>query len=304
VKIKNLQDLEIFVCIADNGGLTAAARLLDVSPAVASAALKRLESDLGVLLFVRTTRSMRLTLEGERFLAHCRPLLEGLREAEDEATAGHAVIQGQLQISMPSDLGRNVVLPWLDEFQEQYPGVQLRVQMSDRIADVFRQRVDIAIRYGKPPDSGLVALPLIQKNRRVLCASAIYLEKHGTPQSPEELDRHNCLCFMLGESIYNRWSFRKGEREIAMEVQGNRVSNDSDAVSRWAAAGYGICYRSYIDVASEIAAGRLRILCPDWEGESVPLYFVCADRRQLSPTVRLLREFIEAKCGRFMQEMA
>lgn len=295
MKIKNLQDLEIFVRIADNGGLTAAARLLDLSPAVASAALKRLEADLGVLLFVRTTRSMRLTLEGERFLARCRPLLEGLREAEDEAAAGHEVIRGQLQISMPSDLGRNVVLPWLDEFQEQHPGLHLRVQMSDRIADVFRQPVDIAIRYGKPPDSGLVALPLIQENRRVLCAAPAYLERHGTPASPADLVAHNCLCFRLGEAIYNRWSFRKGEREIVVDVGGNRITEDSDVVSRWAIAGYGICYRSRIDLIRHIAAGRLRVVCEDWLGESVPLYLVCADRRQLSPTVRLLREFIEEK---------
>ncbi|HTJ96935.1 MAG TPA: LysR family transcriptional regulator [Rhodocyclaceae bacterium] len=296
MKIKNLQDLEVFVRTADSGGLSAAARALDLSPAVASASLKRLEAELGTLLFVRTTRSMRLTLEGEQLLARCRPLLEGLREAEEEVSAGHAHIRGQLQISMPSDLGRNIILPWLDEFQAQYPGIELRLQISDRIADIFRQPIDIAIRYGKPPDSGLIALPLVTGNRRVLCAAPSYLKKHGTPQTPQELSGHNCLCFTVGDSLYNRWHFRKGNKELNVEVRGNRSADDSDAVRRWTLAGHGVCYRTQMDMAKDIAAGRLRILCPDWQGDEVPLYLICADRRQLSPTVRLLREFLEVRC--------
>lgn len=279
---------------ADCGSLSAAARLLGISPAVASVALKRLESDLDRILFVRTTRSMRLTPEGETLLARCRPLLEGFREAEEELGAGHALI-GSLQISMPSDLGRNLILPWLDEFQTRYPGVHLRIQVSDRLADIYRQPVDIAIRYGTPPSSGLVALPLVQENRRVLCAAPAYLRQYGTPASPHELTAHNCLCFMLNDTVYDSWRFWKGDKESLVNVRGNRLSDDSDAVRRWAVAGYGVVYRSRIDVVGDLVAGRLQLLCPDWLGESVPLHLVCADRRQLSPTVRLLREFLEIR---------
>ena len=209
---------------------------------------------------------------------------------------GHAIVRGQLQISMPSDLGRNVILPWLDDFQERYPDIHLRIQLSDRLADVFRQPVNIAIRYGKPPDSGLVALPLVKENNRVLCAAPAYLAEHGTPLSPEQLVEHNCLCFMVGESIYNRWHFRQGEREVAIDVQGNRISDDADAVRHWAITGHGVCYRSRMDVVRDISAGRLHALCTEWQGDNVPLYLVCADRRQLSPTVRLLHEFLEVRC--------
>lgn len=295
LKIKSLQDLEVFVRTADCSSLSAAARLLGISPAVASVSLKRLESDLNLALFVRTTRSMRLTLEGEILLSRCRPLLEGFREAEEELRAGHALVTGNLQISMPSDLGRNVILPWLDEFQTQYPGVHLRAQVSDRLADIYRQPVDIAIRYGTPPSSGLVALPLVQENRRVLCAAPAYLRQFGTPASPHELADHNCLCFMRNDTVYDSWRFWKDDEESVVNVRGNRLSDDSDAVRRWAVAGYGIVYRSRIDVVGDIAAGRLQLLCPDWMGESVPLHLVCADRRQLSPTVRLLREFLEIR---------
>ncbi|HSI95724.1 MAG: LysR family transcriptional regulator [Methylophilaceae bacterium] len=294
MKIKSLQDLEVFVRTADCGSLSAAARLLGISPAVASVALKRLESDLDLILFVRTTRSMRLTPEGETLLARCRPLLEGFREAEEELGAGHALI-GSLQISMPSDLGRNLILPWLDEFQTRYPRVHLRIQVSDRLADIYRQPVDIAIRYGTPPSSGLVALPLVQENRRVLCAAPAYLRQYGTPASPHELTAHNCLCFMLNDTVYDSWRFWKGDKESLVNVRGNRLSDDSDAVRRWAVAGYGVVYRSRIDVVGDLVAGRLQLLCPDWLGESVPLHLVCADRRQLSPTVRLLREFLEIR---------
>ena len=292
MKIRNLQDLEIFAATAEHGGLSAAARLLDISPAVASAGLKRLEADLDTALFVRTTRSMRLTQAGERLLARARPLLDGLREAEDELRADSDKVEGQLQISMPSDLGRHVVLPWLNEFQARHPGVKLRLQLTDRLADIYREPVDIALRFGEPPESGMVALPLLEDNRRVLCAAPSYLARRGVPASPRELAGHNCLCFMLDEAVNDRWRFRKGDEEIEVTVQGDRVAGDSEIVRRWALAGLGLCYRSRIDVHADLAAGRLRVVCPDWEGSNVPLYMVLANRKQVSPAVRVLREFL------------
>ena len=292
MRIRNLQDLELFVATADHGGLSAAARLLDISPAVASAALKRLETDLDTPLFVRTTRSMRLTLAGERLLARARPLLDGLRDTEEELAAGHDKVEGQLQISMPSDLGRHVVLPWLNEFQARHPDVKLRLQLTDRLADIYREPVDIALRFGKPPESGMVALPLLQDNPRVLCAAPSYLARRGVPASPHELPGHNCLCFMLDDAVNDRWSFRKGEEEIEVTVQGDRVAGDSEIVRRWALDGLGLCYRSRIDVQADLSSGRLRIVCPDWAGDNVPLYMVLANRKQVSPAVRVLREFL------------
>jgi DNA-binding transcriptional LysR family regulator len=291
----HLRDLELFVTTAAQGGLSAAARLLDISPAVASASLKRLETDLGTALFVRTTRSMRLTVAGERLLARCRPLLDGLREAEEELRASETTIEGQLQISMPSDLGRHVVLPWLNDFQALHPGIRLRLQLTDRLADIYREPVDIALRFGKPRDSGMVALPLLEDNRRVLCAAPAYLARRGVPASPRELAVHNCLCFMVDETVNDRWRFRKGDEEIEVAVRGDRVADDSEIVRRWALDGLGLCYRSRIDVQADLAGGALRTVCADWEGSNVPLYMVLADRRQVSPAVRVLREFLVEK---------
>jgi DNA-binding transcriptional LysR family regulator len=296
VKIRHVQDLEIFVATAGHGSLSAAARQLELSPAVASAGLKRLETDLGAALFVRTTRSMRLTLAGERLLARSKALLDGLREAEEELRAGGDGVEGQLHISMPSDLGRHVVLPWLNEFQARHPGVKLRLQLTDRVADIYREPVDIGLRFGKPPGASMVALPLLEDNRRVLCAAPAYLARRGVPTSPHDLAGHNCLCFMLDESVNDRWRFRKGDEQVEVTVQGDRVADDSEIVRRWALAGLGICYRSRIDVQADLAGGRLRLVCPDWEGNNVPLYMVLASRKQVSPAVRVLREFLVGRC--------
>jgi DNA-binding transcriptional LysR family regulator len=297
LKIRNLQGLATFVATAEQGSLSAAARMLGTSPAVASASLKRLEADLGAALFIRSTRSMRLTLAGERLLARSKALLDGLREAEDEVLAGQDAIEGQLQISMPSDLGRHVVLPWLNDFQARYPGIRLRLQLTDRLANIYREPVDIALRFGVQPESSMVALPLLEENRRVLCASPAYLARRGVPASPRELENHNCLCFMLDETVNDRWRFRKGEEEIEVAVQGDRLADDSEVVRRWSLAGLGICYRSRIDVHADLASGRLRLILPEWEGVNVPLTMLVANRKHVSPAVRVLREFLQQRCA-------
>ncbi len=295
--MRALRDLQIFVRTAETGSLSAAARRLDLTPAAASAALKRLEAEMDVPLFVRSTRSLRLTSEGAVFLQHCQQALQTLADGRDAATTGRAVVRGVLQISVPSDLGRNLLLPWLDEFLAAHPQVQLRVQLADRIADVYREPVDIALRYGQPPDSNLVALPLAPDNSRVLCAAPDYLARVGAPRHPRELARHNCLCYLVGEYVHDRWRFLRGGRETTVQVAGDRVSDDGDAVRRWAVAGRGIAYKSRLDVAADLEAGRLARLCPDWEGEPAPLNLVCADRRQLNPAVRVLRQFLAERCA-------
>ena len=298
MKIKNLHDLQLFVRAAELGSLSAAARQLDLSPALASAGLKRLEAELGVPLMLRSTRSLRLTREGECLLPAARLALDGLRDATEEIATGRQVIRDHLQISLPSDLGRNHILRWLDDFQVRWPDISFSLQFSDRAADVYRQPVDLAIRYGVQHDSGLVALPLCANNRRVLCAAPAYLEKHGIPESPEALARHNCLRFRIADELHDLWRFERDGRETRVQVSGDRACDDGDAVRRWAIAGHGIAYKSALDLSEDIAAGRLIHLCPDWQGEPAPLTLICADRRQLSPTVVLLREYLRERCAK------
>jgi DNA-binding transcriptional LysR family regulator len=200
LKIRNLQDLRVFVLAADSGSLSTAAHMLDLSPAVASASLKRLESDLGAVLLVRSTRSLRLSPEGESLLPAARCALAELSNALDDIAQVRSSLREELRVSMPSDLGRNHLLAWLDSFLLQHPDVTLRTHVSDRPADLYQQPVDIAIRYTDTADSGLVALPIRSGNRRVLCAAPNYLARHGVPTVPGDLSRHNCLRFRLGPS--------------------------------------------------------------------------------------------------------
>ncbi len=299
--MKALSDLDIFVRTADNGSLSATARALDLTPAAASAALKRLEAELGVSLFLRSTRSLRLTLHGERFLLQCRPAFEALQQAAAQLAAGEQAMKGVLKLSAPSDIGRNVLLPWLDEFQDAYPQVELRLQLSDRMANVYSEPVDAAFRYGKPPDSGLVALPLALDNRRVLCAAPAYLARHGAPTTPHELHAHHCLCFMLGDEVNDRWRFSlAGAPAISVRVRSANVANDGDAVRRWALLGKGIAYKSGLDVADDLSQGRLQALCTDWTTEAVPLFLVVPGRRQLTPLLRCLHAFIAQRCAQLL----
>jgi len=294
-------DLALFVRTAELGSLSAAARELDCSPAVASAALKRLEAQLQARLLLRSTRSLRLTAEGEQYLAHARAALLSLESGRQQLAGAKDEISGVLQIAAPSDFGRNALLPWLDQFQAERPQLSLRLLLSDRNADLFRQPVDIALRYGEPEDSSLVALPLAADNLRVLCGAPAYFARHGKPRAPAELRRHNCLLYMLGGRVHERWSFTAGKQREALTVSGNRVSDDADVVRRWAVAGQGLVYKSWLDVAGDVQAGRLEVALGDWQGEPTPLNLICAHRDQLSGPVRLLREFLQQRCATLSQ---
>lgn len=294
--MKALQDLTLFMTTAEAGSLSAAARRLDLTPAAASAALKRLEAELGAPLFVRSTRSLRLTPEGERFLEHTRQALQLLHDGREAIAQGRDVIGGLLQLSAPSDFGRQHLVHWLDAFQSRHPGLRVRLQLSDRLAGLHREPVDLALRYGPPRDSSLVALPIAPDNRRVLCASPAYVSRVGAPKSPAELSRHNCLSFVLSDELHDRWRFWRGGRETSVAVQGDRIADDGEVVRRWALAGHGIAYKSALDVADDLRAGRLVPLCEGWQTEPAPLVLMCADRRQLSPAVKALREWLVACC--------
>lgn len=274
-------DLQVFVSASELGSLSAAARELDMSAALASAALKRLEHALGARLLTRSTRSLRLTRDGQRYLEHARAMLAAQLAGRHALEQDRERFGGSLAIAMPSDLGRNRLVGWIDAFSQRHPDLQLQLRISDRLADLYRQPVDVAIRYGVPQDSRLIVRPLAPDNRRVLCASPDYLAQHGAPQTPQDLRRHNCLCMTIGHALHNHWSF--GDQTVA--VAGNRTADDGELVRRWALAGLGIANKSQLDIHDDLQAGRLVSLLGDYPGEPVPLYLACADRQSRSPAV-------------------
>lgn len=302
--MKALQVLDIFVRTVETGSLSATARALDITPAAASAALKRLEAELHAPLLVRSTRNLRLTPEGSLFLEHARLALATLGEGMQALSTGRHQVQGVLRLAASSDMGRNVLLPWLDAFQTRHPQLRYRLTLSDRMSNLFSEPVDAAFRHGKPRDSSLVALPVAPNNRRVLVASPAYVQQHGAPATPQDLAVHDCLCFLLGEEVNDRWTFRRGGETQVVRVQGGHVCNDGDVVRRWALAGRGVAYKAWVDVAQDVVQGRLQLLCPEWVTEPVPLYMVLPDRRQFTPGLRLLREFVADACAAWPQPPA
>lgn len=287
-----LDDLQVFIRAAEAGSFSAAARELDLSPALASGSMQRLEQALGARLFVRSTRRMRLSEDGERYLPHARAILEAVAGGRQALLQGRDEIEGPLRLSIPSDLGRNVLLPWLDQFQQSHPGLTLHLHMSDQTADLFRESVDAGIRYGQLADSSLVSLPLVPSNRRTLCASPAYIERHGAPRTPLDLSRHNCLRYVMGDQTFERWSFHLPQGIQTVSVAGDRVSDDADVVRRWALAGLGVVYKSRLDVWPDLQAGRLLELFPAHYGQPSPLQLVSAHRSALTPAVQQLKAFL------------
>ncbi|SHH30858.1 LysR family transcriptional regulator [Ferrimonas marina] len=288
--MKALQDLQLFSLTAQLGSLSAAARQLGITPAAASAGLKRLEAELGTSLLIRSTRQLRLTEAGERFLPQCRQGLETLTLAAQGLQNDQAQFGGVLQLSLPSGLGRLQVLPLLESLQRAHPQMTLRLQITDRLSDLYAQPVDVALRYGQPSDSELIALPVNTDNRRVLCASPEYLARHGQPDSLEALSDHRCLCFMLGDYHHDRWRFARAGSERTVKIQPYRYADDGDVVRRWACMGAGIAYKSELEIRADVQAGRLQRLELGWQGEPAPLYLICAGRHRLTPVVRQLHD--------------
>lgn len=292
------EDLQLFVRTAALGSFSSAAREADLLPGQVAAAVARLERELDLRLFVRSTRSLRLTAEGVLYLPYAQDLLDTLHEGQARVRGEDAELRGVLQVAAPSDLGRNVLLPWLTEFRTAHPKLQLRLLLSDQVADVFRDPVDIAFRLGRFDTASYVALPLLPGNRRVLCAAPAYLERQGTPASLDALKDHHCLVYQLAGRPYDRWSFEQDGRRVVVPVRGQLVCDDADVVRRWAVAGEGIVFKSWLDVADDVRAGRLQVLMGG-AGDSLPLNLVCPHRKQFSPAIRQLH----ALCAHRLQPM-
>jgi DNA-binding transcriptional LysR family regulator len=287
-------DLQLFVRAAEAGNLSQAARDLGLSPAVASAGLKRLEARLKHRLFVRSTRSMRPTPEGDIFLDYARNALALLDEGEAMISAGEQVIRGNIRISASCDLGRFVLLPWLSEFQRQHPEVSLSLLFSDDVVDLVREPVDLALRYGRLTDSSLVSQKLID-NRPIVIASPDYVKRHGAPQSPKDLARHNCVLYQIKKGTFNTWPLYNGAETVEVKVRGDRTANDGSVVREWAVAGLGIALKSGLDVREDLQAGRLLRLLPQWTGPDYPLNVVYTHRHGTTLRARALLAFLRAK---------
>ncbi|GKO25090.1 LysR family transcriptional regulator [Klebsiella pneumoniae] len=291
-----LEDLTLFVRAAALGSFSDVAREAGQQPAQVSAAIKRLETILNIRLFARSTRSLRLTPEGETWLPYATQMLDTLEAGLQKIQTPDDEVRGMLQIAVPSDLGRNLLLTLFRDFRQRHPALRLRLLFSDQLTDVFKDPVDVAFRYGNNDDASFISLPVAPENRRVLVASPEWIARHGEPQTLEELSQHNALIYILRGRPFDRWSLSLDGVVQQQKVSGTVMSDDAEVIRRLAIAGEGIAYKSMLDVSDDLRAGRLRRLLPRYQGDVVPLNLICPHRKQLSAAVRLLYEEVKSHC--------
>lgn len=297
-----LEDLQVVLKVAEFRNITAAAASLDMRTTTASAALKRVETALGAALFIRTTRRLRLSSAGERFLPKCKQALLMLHQARQNVQGGLDIVEGELRITMSSDLGRNLAVPWLDELMQTYPDVSLRSHISDSNLDFYRDAVDIALRYGAPTDANLYGFKICDVPT-LLCASPAYLSQNGTPNHPRDLPLHNGLFYQLHDITYDVWTFSKGGKDYKVRMTGNRASNDGDLVRRWCAAGKGVAVKSCLDVSSDLISEKVVSLMPDYRHPQTELWLIFPSRQSITPATRLLRDMLREKTKGVLRQL-
>lgn len=297
-----LEDLQVVLKVAEFRSITAAATHLDMRTATASAALKRVESALGAELFIRTTRQLRLSSAGERYIPQCEQALLMLDQAKQNMKDDLDIVDGELRIAVSSDLGRNMVNPWLDEFMDTYPNVSLKLHVSDSNIDFYRDSVDIALRYGSPNDANLYGFKICNVPA-LLCATPKYIKKHGAPKHPHDLASHNGLFYQLHDVIYDEWHFSHRGANYKIKMSGNRVANDGDMVRRWCVAGKGVAVKSCLDVSADLLSGKVVNVMPEFKARSTELWLICPSRQLITPAVRLLRDTFREKSTGILHQL-
>ena len=283
----------VFSKVVQAGSLSAAARELGVSTAVVSRTLSALESRLGVRLINRTTRSLHLTDEGASYYETCQRILAEIDEADAAVTSRRVEPQGVLKVALPASFGHQHIAPLVPQFAERFPKVELALSLSDRSINLIEEGFDLAVRIAELKDSSLAARKLAP-NRRVVCASPAYLKAHGTPRTPQDLARHNCLVASWEQGFAMTWEYKNpvGKR-AAIRVTGKYACDNWEVLREWAIAGLGVALKSTWDVHRNLADGSLLALFPGYSFTTdVAIYAVYPHRRYLSAKTRAFVEFL------------
>jgi len=289
-------EMTAFVRAVETGGFSAAARDIGLTPSALSKLVTRLEDRLGARLLHRTTRRLQLTAEGEAFYARARPILTAMDEAEAEVTQAGASPRGLLRLHCGSAFGLHPLAPAIPRFQQLHPEVELDVTISDQPLGAMEEGIDLAIRIGPLDESSMVARRICNL-QRVICAAPAYLERHGTPRTPDDLQQHNCL-WITSLPALRRWPFDTDDGIRVVNVTGNIAANNAETVLQLAVAGVGITRLTDVIVGDAIRSGELVPILVDWHHvEPVPLFATYPSGRNLSPKVRAMVDFLVEEFG-------
>ncbi|CAI0718423.1 D-malate degradation protein R [Serratia entomophila] len=291
--LDNLTDLLVFVRVADACSFTLAAEKLGISRSLAGKCLNRLEERLATRLLHRTTRSVRLTEDGQVFYEHALRILSEVDEAETAINTRRRTPRGRLRLDLPVAFGRLHILPILGEFLRQWPEVDVDVTFSDDYSDLVRDGIDLAIRIAGNDDSRLVR-KVLAPHRLITCASPDYLAQRGEPQTPDELADHHTLLF-THQGVPAPWRYELNGLQREYQIRGRTRFNNVEALRDSAIAGAGLCQVGAFLVGEQIAAGTLVPVLERYCRRGPPICAVYPTRRYLSPKVQRFLEAIERR---------
>ena len=283
------QEMQVFLAVAEEQGFALAARRLNMSPPSVTRAVAGLEERIGTLLLARTTRSVRLTEAGQRYVEDCRRILAELAEAEESAAGSHVLARGQLTLTAPVLFGELFVTPVMVDYLDQHPAVTIKALLVDRVVSMVDEGIDVAVRIGKLPDSGLFAVPAGSVHT-VVCAAPGYLEKHGRPRHPDDLLGAR-IVMSSSSTLLTEWTFADAGREFSVRPDPRLVVTANQAAINAARLGWGFTRVLSYQVAALVAAGELERVLEAFEQPALPVHVVYQGGRKVPAKVRTFVDF-------------
>ncbi|HKO89008.1 MAG TPA: LysR family transcriptional regulator [Burkholderiales bacterium] len=287
-----LQAMEVFARVVETGNFTRAAERLRLPKATVTTLVQNLESHLGTKLLNRTTRRVNVTADGAAYYERCLRILSEVEETEQALSRTSATAKGRLRVDVPGSFGRYILMPALGEFFARYPDIRLELGCSDRPVDLLEEGVDCVVRGGDVHDTSLVARR-VADCEFVTCAHIDYIERHGMPHHPSDLERHQCINYFSAKTgkIFE-WNFNRGGERIVMPVQGNIAVNDGDAYLAAGLSGLGVMQAPLMQVGKKLATGQLIRLLPEWSIDPLPVWVMYPQNRHLSAKVRVFVDWV------------
>jgi DNA-binding transcriptional LysR family regulator len=293
-----LGGVSVLAAVAEGGSFARAANALQLTPSGVSRAVARLEARVGVRLLDRTTRSVTLTDEGRRLYSEVSPLLSGIEDAFTQTQGAAHIVRGHLRVNVDAFFSRRLLAPHIGRFLEHYPELSLELIAREQLGDLVAEGFDIAVRFGEPPSSSLVARKLLE-TRTITVASPAYLKKHGRPATPKDLSEHLCIQVkntLTGQPL-DDWEFHRGRTVVSVKTSGRLLVTEVDTLLRVCLDGVGIARIKAIGVKEQIERGELVDLFPAWPGQRFPLYALYPSRHLPAAKVRAFIEFVAGFMG-------
>lgn len=288
----DIKSVKLFIRAAEVSAIGRAGQEFGYSPTAASQRIQMLEETLGSKLLNRTTRSVSLSADGEKFLAHARKIVDDIEDAVNDLHGNTKSIKGELRVTASASFGRRYIAPFVGQFLSVHPEASINLELSDGVLDIVQHGFDLALRIGTLSPSTLIARK-IANNPRILVAAPEYLETHGVPRAPSDLADHNCL--VLGAN--RLWELRDANgKHSAVNVHGNFATSYGEAITEASTSGAGIALKSRWDIIDQLSAGTLveilsdHIVEPEWS-----IWAVRPPGRVVSARVHVFTEFIEGK---------